>query len=75
MNANGTKMFLAAATNDTVKQFDLPVGFNLANASYDNVSFYLGAQDTVPLDFCLSGDQTKAYMAGSSNDTIFQYSL
>tara|TARA_R110001592_G_scaffold97402_1_gene278994 strand:+ start:71 stop:1453 length:1383 start_codon:yes stop_codon:yes gene_type:complete len=75
MNATGTKMFIAAATSDTVKQFDLPSGFNLANASDDNVSFYLGSQDTVPLDFCLSGDQTKAYMAGSSNDTIFQYSL
>ena len=75
MNSNGTKMFIAAANTDTVKQFDLPVGFNLANASDDNVSFYLGNQDTVPLDFCLSGDQTKAYMAGSSNDTIFQYSL
>jgi hypothetical protein len=75
MNSNGTKMFIAAANTDTVKQFDLPVGFNLANASDDSVSFYLGDQDTVPLDFCLSGDQTKAYMAGSSNNTIFQYSL
>ena len=75
MNATGTKMFIASASADTVKQFDLPSGFNLANASDDNVSFYLGNQDTVVLDFCLSGDQQKAYMSGSSNDTIYQYSL
>ena len=49
--------------------------YDLANASYDSVSFSVASQDTSPYGLALSDDGTKMYVLGNSTDTIYQYSL
>jgi len=49
--------------------------YNLAVASYDSVSFFVGTQDTVPTGLTFSTDGTNAYVAGPSQDKVFQYTL
>jgi hypothetical protein len=48
---------------------------DIANASYDSVSFSVGSQDTVPTGIAFNTTGTKMYMAGLTNDSIYQYSL
>ena len=51
------------------------VGYNLAGASYDSVSFSVASQDTTPRGLNFNNDGTKMYILGGTNDTIYQYSL
>jgi sugar lactone lactonase YvrE len=48
---------------------------DLTNASYDSVSFSVAGQDTIPSSVSFKSDGTKMYVAGTANDTIYQYSL
>ena len=50
-------------------------GWDLANASYDGVSFSVGGQDTSPYGVCFNNDGTKMYTVGLQSDTVHQYSL
>ena len=49
--------------------------YDIANASYDSVSFSVATQETVPTGVGFKDDGTKMYIVGSSNDNIYQYSL
>ena len=51
------------------------VGYYLAGASYDSVSFSVASQDTAPFDLAFNTDGTKMYMLGNTDDTLYQYSL
>ena len=48
---------------------------DLANASYDSVSFSVAGQDTIPVSLFFGADGEKLFVLGNSNDAIFQYSL
>ena len=50
-------------------------GYNLAGASYDNVSFSVAGQDTAPFGFAFNNDGTKMYMVGPLSDSVYQYTL
>jgi sugar lactone lactonase YvrE len=50
-------------------------GYDLANASYDSVSFSVGSQETFPSSLVFKPDGTKMFVVGYGNDAIFQYSL
>jgi DNA-binding beta-propeller fold protein YncE len=49
--------------------------YDLANASYDSVSFSVSSQETSPAFVLFKTDGTKMYVGGSGNDTVYQYSL
>ena len=51
------------------------VGYDLAGASYDSVSFSLSGQDTLPVAFAMKNDGTVLYMHGATNDRLYQYTL
>jgi len=51
------------------------VTYDLANASYDSVSFSVSSQETSPAFVLFKTDGTKMYVGGSGNDTVYQYSL
>ena len=51
------------------------VGYNLAGASYDNVSFSVFSQDTSPRDISFNNNGTKMYVVGTSSDSVHQYTL
>jgi sugar lactone lactonase YvrE len=50
-------------------------GYDLENASYDNVSFGVVSQDTIPRGMTFKPDGTKMYIVGDASDTIYQYTL
>jgi len=51
------------------------VGYDLANATYDSVSFDVTGQESNPTDVTFNNDGTKMYVTGSGFDRIYQYSL
>jgi DNA-binding beta-propeller fold protein YncE len=51
------------------------VGYDLAGASYDSVSFSVSSQDANPTGVAFSSDGTKMYITGNTNDNVFQYTL
>jgi hypothetical protein len=54
---------------------DVTVGYDLANAAYDSVSFSVASQETNPEGLFVSTDGTKMYIVGITSDAVFQYSL
>ena len=74
-NSDGTKMYiLFAGGEDDVHQYSLTTGFDMSTASYDNVFFSVGGQETNPTGLVISSDGTKMYTVGANNDTVYQYS-
>jgi hypothetical protein len=73
-NNDGTKMYMLG-NSDTVYQYSLSTGFDLSTASYDSVSFNFSTQDTTARGVAFNTDGSKLYMAGISNDAVYQYSL
>jgi hypothetical protein len=51
------------------------VGYNLAGASYDSVSFSVASQDNIPTGLVFNTAGTKLYVGGTQNETIYQYTL
>ena len=74
-NNNGTKLYMLGGTYDSAFQYSLSTAYNVNTASYDNVSFSFASQDTNPQSALFNNDGTKLYMVGTTNDSVFQYSL
>lgn len=51
------------------------VGYNLAGASYDSVSFDISGQEGGAFGLAFNNDGTKMYVTGYTSDAINQYSL
>jgi sugar lactone lactonase YvrE len=49
--------------------------YDIVNASYDSVSFSVASQETAPQALYIKPDGTKFYIIGTTNDTVYQYSL
>jgi len=74
-NTDGTKMFICGTTNDSIFQYTLTTGFDLSTASYASVSFDADDQDTDPQGVAFNIDGTKMFIAGGTNDSVYQYTL
>jgi sugar lactone lactonase YvrE len=48
---------------------------NIANTSYDSVSFLVSGQDTSPSSIFFKPDGTKMYILGDETNRVFQYTL
>jgi DNA-binding beta-propeller fold protein YncE len=48
---------------------------DLANASYDSVSFSVAGEDSAPFGVSFNNDGSKMYMVGTVTDSVFQYTL
>ena len=51
------------------------VGYSIASASYDNKSFSIGSEETVPYKIRFNNDGTKLFMLGIVSDKVHQYTL
>jgi hypothetical protein len=71
----GTKMFMLGFGSSNVHQYTLSSGFDLSTASYDNVSFSVSSQDSVPMHAAFSVSGTKMYMLGFNTPAVHQYTL
>lgn len=73
--SDGTKMYVVGTTSDTVFQYTLSTAWDLSTASYDSVSFSVSSQDANPTGLTFKEDGTIMYMVGTTNDTVYQYTL
>ena len=72
-NSDASKMYIFNYYNGIMLQYSLPSAYDIANAVYDSVSFTV-TQDTSFSRFRFSDDGVSLYVAGTGNDTIYQYS-
>tara|TARA_R110000822_G_scaffold140683_2_gene278376 strand:+ start:1077 stop:2819 length:1743 start_codon:yes stop_codon:yes gene_type:complete len=72
---DGLSMFVVGATNDTVFQYTLSSAFDISTATYASKSFSVASQDTNPFGLWFKPDGTVMYVVGTTNDTVFQYTL
>jgi len=61
-------------TNAITGVVDNSINYDIANGSYDSVSFSVASQDTTPLSIAFNNDGSKLFMVGGSSDSIYQYS-
>ena len=74
-NTDGSKMYMCGWQYDSVYQYSLSTAFDLSTATYDNVSFSVASQDTLPMGVFFNPDGTQMYILGLDYKKIFQYSL
>jgi hypothetical protein len=80
-----TETWVAATENDEFYALEEAVelstaqqtsgGFDLENASYDNVSFDVSGQEISPRDVRFSADGAKMYVVGNDTGSVYQYTL
>jgi DNA-binding beta-propeller fold protein YncE len=80
--ADTTFTFSNAPASGTAAGFALAVtgaeaasGYDLANASYDSVSFSVAGQESSPEGIFFKPDGTKMYVLGSAGDDVNEYAL
>jgi sugar lactone lactonase YvrE len=82
-NSNGTyasETWVNGATNTELATLaeameGAAAGYDIANASYDSVSFSVNSQDTVPLGMAFNNTGSKMYVIGRTGDNVYQYTL
>ena len=72
---SGTKMYIMGATNDTVYQYTLSTAWNISTATYASKSFSVTTQEATPFGLFFGDSGTKMYIVGTTNDTVYQYTL
>jgi 6-phosphogluconolactonase (cycloisomerase 2 family) len=73
--SDGTKMYVVGQTNKTVYQYALSTAWDVSTATYETKSFSVNTQETLPTGVCFGDSGTKMYAVGTTNDTIYQYTL
>ncbi len=74
-NTSGTKMYVQDFNADTVFQYSLSTAFDVSTAFYDSVSLDASGQDTSTQAMVFKPDGTSLFIAGNTNDTVYQYDL
>jgi len=79
---DGSKMYALGIATDTIYQYSTAAAApaewidpDLANASYDSVSFSVAGQETSPHGIFFKPDGSKVYICGTSSDAINEYDL
>jgi len=74
--ADGTSVYVASLSPQTVYQYDLTTAWDLSTASYASKSYNASTQmGTEMRDVLFKPDGTKMYLTSSNNDAVYQYSL
>jgi len=74
-NNDGTKLFVIGNVYDKVHQYSLSTAYDITTATFQKSSASLGNQDINPLALTFNNNGTKMFVAGNSNDKIFEYTL
>jgi sugar lactone lactonase YvrE len=72
---DGKKLYIMGSTNDVVYQYSLSTPWSIASTSYDSISFAVNTQDVSTTGVFFKPDGLTLYMLGSTNDTVYQYTL
>tara|TARA_S200002703_G_scaffold116030_2_gene101571 strand:+ start:5016 stop:7361 length:2346 start_codon:yes stop_codon:yes gene_type:complete len=74
-NDNGTKLYIPeGGAADLIHQYTLSTAWDISTASYDSVTFYVGAVSANARCILFKPDGTKFYIIDGIEDKIFQYS-
>ena len=73
-NTDGSKMFIVGLAGDDVNEYALSTGFDVSTASFTD-AFSVAAQDTGPRGVAFNTNGTKMFVAGSSSNTVYEYSV
>jgi sugar lactone lactonase YvrE len=71
---DGTKFYIVGLANRTVYQYSCATAWDISTGSYDSKSFSVSSQETFPTTVFFKPDGTTFYIAGQTNDTVYQYS-
>lgn len=73
---DGTKMFvLSGSGNCSIFEYSLSTAWNVTTASYSSVSYSVADLEYLPNAIFFSDDGSRLYVAGTSNDSVYEYSL
>jgi len=74
LNPDGTQIYICSKDNTQVVEYDLSTAFDVTSATFVQ-TFDVSSQDLAPQGMQFDADGGLMYVAGISNDTVFQYSL
>ena len=74
IKSDGTKMYCIGVSGDEVNEFSLSTAYSLSTASHSH-AFDVSSEDANPRALFFKPDGAKMYIAGASNDKIFEYDL
>lgn len=74
-NPDGTKMWVTDSSNDSIYEYSLSTAWSVSSASYSSISFDLSSEMTTPIGGQFKPDGNKMYIAGSTNNKVYQYSV
>jgi DNA-binding beta-propeller fold protein YncE len=72
---DGTSLYVLDRNLDDVFQYDLTTAWDVSTASYASKSMDATSQDTAPRGMYFKPDGTRVYIAGDTNNSIYQYAL
>lgn len=75
LKQDGTKLYVAGSTNETVYQYSLSTAWDISTASYDSVSFSTGATARSVVDMFFKEDGTSFYLADKTQYEVVQFDL
>lgn len=75
INSAGTRLYMVGSDNDVVYQYEFTTAWNVSTAAYNSRSVYTGGEDNTPLGVHFSSDNTKMYIVGYTNKSVFQYDV
>lgn len=72
---DGSKMYILGSTNDRIFQYTLSTPWDVSTATYASKFLSVASQENAPQGMAFSNDGKKVLVVGSTNDTVYQYSL
>jgi len=72
---DGTKVYVAGRSSDTVYQYTLSTAWDISTASYDSKSLVVSSQSLYPVGIALNPDGTRLYVNDLVNNSVYQYTL
>ena len=75
LNSSGTKMYVVGTQKCTIYQFSLSTAWNVATATYDNVSLDVSSYDKNPTEIVFDANGTKLFFVGLENTVLYQFDL
>lgn len=74
--SDGTKVYVAGGSGGgDIYQYSLSTAWDISTGSYDSVSFDTSTQENSPYGIQFNPDGDKMWIVGTTNDTVYQYSL
>jgi len=74
-NSAGNIVLIVGVQTDTVYQYNLTTAFDVSTGSYSGNSFGVSGQDLDPTGIELNADNTKLYITGEQNSSVYEYTV